>query len=155
MASVFRIFLLLVLIGGAFVAAAMFLDKGNPGDNVPSENGAMSEKQGKAQAILDIVEKQAQAKGGTVLDKRVFDGMPNCINALNKVSAEYQRRGIRAENIADATAFLGTEGRATALMEGDKVYILACLDFAKTNSGAGYVQISTSEAQMKQSQAQQ
>ena len=81
--------------------------------------------------------------------------MPNCINALNKVSAEYQRRGIRAENIADATAFLGTEGRATALMEGDKVYILACLDFAKTNSGAGYVQISTSEAQMKQSQAQQ
>ena len=61
MASVFRIFLLLVLIGGAFVAAAMFLDKGNPGDNVPSENGAMSEKQGKAQAILDIVEKQAQA----------------------------------------------------------------------------------------------
>lgn len=159
MGSVFRILFLLLIIGGALLVAVMILrNDGSEGSSVAtSSSGAassnLSAKQKRGEAILNLAEQNARQKGGTTLDKRFFENMPNCIASLNAVSAEYQRRGIRSENMIDGTAFLGAAGKAVIFMDGEKVYILSCLDFAQTDGGAGYLQILTSEQQMKQSQA--
>lgn len=104
------------------------------------------------QATLDGIANHVAGKGATVLDKRVFDSLEACSEAVAIVVREYRRRGVVDSNIIDSSALLDDIPGATmtSINNVDHYLYLTCYPHPQ-NRWAGYIQFSMTPEQVRAS----
>jgi hypothetical protein len=88
-------------------------------------------------------------KGAQVIDKSIFPTMQACESAVGVITAEYQRRGIQASNIEDASAMFDSQGaKVTAVNNMDGYFYLVCKPYP-AKPWVVYVQFKLTDEQIR------
>lgn len=114
----------------------------------PKRHAVAAEDDAARQKAMQGIANYIAGHGGNVLETRAFETFGACEDAVGKVTAEYQRRGISASQVADASAFLGTAGKVMVINNNGLYTYLACYT-RQSIDWAGYVQFTLTEEQLR------
>ena len=65
--------------------------------------------------------------GAKMLDSKTFASKEQCSSAVSTVIAEYRRRGIPEQDIAETVAFPGSDGIVMLVTNGGLLYYVGCM----------------------------